>query len=227
MSARLILAGPTPPEPPREQGHAALMDKVYRHQRHIYDLTRRHYLLGRDYLLDRLAPPPRAHVLEIACGTGNNMAGVLRRHPEVCLYGLDISREMLETAGKRLGGRARLAQGDACAFDAEALFGRTEFQRIILSYSLSMIPDWHGALRWAALHLAPGGELHIVDFGDQRRMPRWFDRGLRGWLARFHVTPRDELAAALSRQAAEMGGAAVWTPLRRGYAQYGVLIRHG
>ena len=227
MSRHPLLAGATPPKPSREPGHAALMDDVYRRQRHIYDLTRRHYLLGREYLLDRLAPPPRGHVLEIACGTGNNLAGVLKRHPEVCLYGLDISTEMLATAGKRLRGRARLAQGDACAFDALALFGRTEFQRIILSYSLSMIPDWHGALREAARHLAPGGELHVVDFGDQSRLPGWFGRGLRGWLGKFHVSPRDDLAAALSRQAAETGAAAVWTPLHRSYAQYGVLIRHG
>ena len=27
---------------------AALMDRMYRHQRHIYDLTRKFYLLGRD-----------------------------------------------------------------------------------------------------------------------------------------------------------------------------------
>ena len=32
-------------------GHAALMDGVYRHQRHIYDLTRKFYLLGRDRLI--------------------------------------------------------------------------------------------------------------------------------------------------------------------------------
>jgi S-adenosylmethionine-diacylgycerolhomoserine-N-methlytransferase len=227
MSPRPALAGATPPERPRDQGHAALMDGVYRRQRHIYDLTRRHYLLGREYLLDRLAPPPRGHVLEIACGTGSNLAGVLGRHPEVCLYGLDISAEMLDTAGKRLRGRAQLARGDACGFDARALFGRADFQRIILSYSLSMIPDWRRALREAAGHLAPGGELHVVDFGDQSRLPRWFGRGLRGWLGRFHVSPRDDLAAALSRQAAETGAAAIWTPLHRSYAQYGVLIRHG
>ena len=34
------------------------------------------------------------------------------------------------------------------------------------SYSLSMIPDWRGAIDrgWAAV--APGGSLHIVDFGQ-------------------------------------------------------------
>ena len=31
---------------------AALMDRLYRRQRHFYDVTRKHYLLGRDRLID-------------------------------------------------------------------------------------------------------------------------------------------------------------------------------
>jgi len=62
-----------------------------------------------------------------------------------------------------------------------------------------MIPDWRMALEQALGRLAPGGELHIVDFGGQERLPRWFRAGLRHWLARFHVTPRDGLEAELAR----------------------------
>src|ERR1700721_738184 len=52
---------------------AGLMDRMYRRQRHIYDLTRKFYLLGRDQMIDRLAPPPDARVLEIGGGTGANL----------------------------------------------------------------------------------------------------------------------------------------------------------
>ena len=38
--------------------HAGLMDKVYRQQRHIYDLTRRYYLLGRDTMIAGLDAAP-------------------------------------------------------------------------------------------------------------------------------------------------------------------------
>ena len=34
--------------------HAALMDSVYRRQRHIYDLTRKYFLFGRDTLIEGL-----------------------------------------------------------------------------------------------------------------------------------------------------------------------------
>ena len=79
------------------------------------------------------------------------------------------------------------------------------FSRIFFSYSLSMIPDWRAALAQALIWLPAGGELHIVDFGGQERLPRWFRAGLRQWLARFHVSPRDELAAELAALAGHAG----------------------
>ena len=33
---------------------AVLMARIYRRQRHVYDFTRKYYLLGRDRLIDRL-----------------------------------------------------------------------------------------------------------------------------------------------------------------------------
>jgi S-adenosylmethionine-diacylgycerolhomoserine-N-methlytransferase len=203
--------------------HAALMDATYRYQRLIYDVTRRYYLLGRDHLISDLAPPKGAHILEVACGTGRNLAQVARRYPQCNLYGLDISQEMLQTARVKLSGQAQLAQADACAFDAQQLFGRPKFDRIILSYSLSMIPDWTAALDMAAQHLAPGGQLHVVDFGNQSGLPRWFRAALHGWLAKFHVTPRINLGRAMAITAASVGGTALCTPRLRDYAQYAVL----
>jgi S-adenosylmethionine-diacylgycerolhomoserine-N-methlytransferase len=206
-----------------DTGHAALMDATYRHQRLIYDATRAWFLLGRDHLIDQLNPPSGARVLEIACGTGRNLDRIDRRYPGCRLHGLDISAEMLRTARAKLGTRARLAESDACRFDPQALFGERAFDRIVLSYCLSMIPDWTAALREATRHLAPGGSVHVVDFGMQDRLPCWFRRGLAGWLGRFHVTPRAGLRATVETLATERGLRAYWEPLRRSYAQHAVL----
>ncbi|MGP3697009.1 class I SAM-dependent methyltransferase [Rhodobacter sp. NSM] len=204
--------------------HAALMDATYRHQRLIYDATRRYFLLGRDRLIEELAPPPGgARILEIACGTGRNLDLIGRRWPDCRLFGLDISSEMLRSARARLGGRATLVEADATAFDAQALFGTDRFERIAISYALSMIPDWRGALFHAAAHLAEGGELHVVDFGDQAGLPGWFRKGLRGWIGRFHVSPRENLSAALAEVATGIGGTSNCRPLWRGYATLGVV----
>ncbi|MDP3895918.1 MAG: class I SAM-dependent methyltransferase, partial [Mesorhizobium sp.] len=71
--------------------HAALMDGIYRRQRHIYDATRKYYLLGRDRMLERLDVPPGGAVLELGCGTGRNIVAAARRYPGARFCGLDIS----------------------------------------------------------------------------------------------------------------------------------------
>jgi len=210
--------------------HDRLMDSVYRRQRHIYDLSRKYYLLGRDSLIADLAPPAGGAVLEIGCGTGRNLIAVGKTWPKARLYGVDISEAMLQTARAsmakaNMASRVALAQGDACSFDAEALFGRATFERVFISYALSMIPDWRKALAHAARHVAPGGRLEIVDFGQQEGLPSVWRRGLFGWLARFHVSPRAELPTAIRALAADSGGFPHSRTLYRGYAVRGGLIR--
>lgn len=211
-------------------GHGQLMDGVYRYQRHIYDLTRKYYLLGRDGLIADLHPPAGGAVLEIGCGTGRNLISVGRAWPRARLYGVDISEAMLDTARASMtkagmGDRMTLAQADACGFDAAALLGRAKFERVFISYALSMIPEWEMALAQAARCVAPGGRLEIVDFGQQERLPALWKRILFGWLARFHVAPRRELGLAIERLAQETGGFPHSRALYRGYAVRGGLIR--
>ncbi len=206
-----------------QTGHAALMDSVYRGQRHIYDLTRKYYLFGRDTLIEGLDAQAGMRVLEIACGTGRNMAVTARRWPGVRLFGLDISEEMLKNARKSVGDGAVLHVGDACSFDSAQLLGEDGFERIILSYSLSMIPDWQGALDHAAAHLAPGGELHIVDFGDLAGLPRPLRAGLHAWLAKFHVEARANLPEVAAGVAAARGLTFRSTTGKLGYFQLHVL----
>lgn len=201
----------------------AAMDRMYRRQRHVYDLTRKFYLLGRDELIAALQPPPGAAVLEIACGTGRNLVRAARAYPKARFFGLDVSEAMLATARAHvaaagLSGRIALARGDATAFDPQALFGVAAFDRVFVSYALSMIPPWERAAAEAAAWLAPGGALHVVDFGDQGGLPGAFRAVLRAWLARFSVTPRLTLEAELGRLAAARGLKLEFRPLYRRYA---------
>lgn len=203
--------------------HARAMDAQYAIQRHIYDLTRKYYLLGRDRLIRTLDVPPGGSVLEVGVGTGRNLAQVAERYPQARLFGLDISAEMLKSADiniARAGAQTRtmLARADACAFDPQWHFGEAGFDRVYVSYSLSMIPDWEAALAQALGVVAPGGSLHIVDFGQQERLPAAFRAMLRAWLAKFHVTPRERLFDAAQRAAAVIGAEVTCRPLYRGYA---------
>ncbi len=207
-----------------------LMDRIYRRQRHLYDSTRKYYLLGRDRLIERLSPPAGGRVLEIGCGTARNLVAAAGAYPHAEFYGVDISTEMLASARAKvaregLSPRIRLAQADATRFDPALLFGVPGFSRVFLSYSLSMIPDWKAALAQALAWVAPGGELHVVDFGGQEELPRWFRHGLRIWLAQFHVDPRDGLESEFAIFQRHAGALLTFERPYRGYAQYAVFRR--
>ena len=178
------------------------MDRVYRRQRHIYNFTRRYYLIGRDDLIRRLDLQPGDCAVEIGCGTARNLIAIARRYPGTRVFGLDASSEMLRTAAeavKRSGLSPRITLVHAYAENlSPQLFGETEsFACAIFSYSLSMIPDWRRALAAAAAASAPDGRVHILDFGDFEGLPAWAAGLLRWWLRRFHVAPRAELLKAL------------------------------
>ena len=216
--------------PQSADAHGGLMDAIYRRQRHIYDATRKYFLLGRDRLIADLDAGEDMTVLEAACGTGRNLIVAARRYPKARFYGFDISTEMLKQARRNvdragLSGRIVLAQGDATEFDPQALFGVASFDRIFLSYAVSMIPPWRAAISEAARHLAPGGALHVVDFGRQEQLPGWFQAALVAWLAKFHVEPRADLETVLEAAARAAGASMTFDSLHRDYARYGVIRR--
>jgi len=98
------------------------MNRMYRWQRYIYDLTRRYYLLGRDRLIVRLKPTAGASVLEIGCGTGRNLVHAAMLYPGAQFFGIDVSTEMLASAASAISRRGmtdriHIAHGDGTAFD--------------------------------------------------------------------------------------------------------------
>ena len=124
-----------------------------------------------------------------------------------------------------LRGRVRIAQGDALSFDGDTTFGVRSFDRVYFSYTLSMIPPWRAVLPQALDAVAPGGRLHIVDFGQQEGWPGWFKSMLYTWLRQFSVHPRPELEAELQKLASDAGATLEFTRLYRGYAEYAVVTK--
>jgi len=208
--------------------HATAMDRMYRYTRHIYDLTRRPYLLGRDRLIAELDLEAGGSVLEMGCGTGRNLIAVARAYPKAELYGFDISEEMLKTAKAAiiragLADRIHLIQGDAAVFDAAAAFGREAFDRVYFSYTLSMIPPWRAALTHGLALTRFGGRFSVVDFGFCEGLGSVARAVLHGWLKLFHVTPRAELEDELKALAQAKGCQVRFERPFGGYAQLGTI----
>lgn len=210
----------------------AAMDRMYRWTRHVYDASRKYYLLGRDHLVENLKPANTDLVVEVGCGTARNLRKTAVQYPGLKFYGIDASDEMLKTARaimhkRGLSDRVILAQGLAQDFDPADTFGFTRpIDKIVFSYALSIIPPWRESLDHALKLLKPGGEIHIVDFGGQEGLPPAFRKFLFWWLKKFHVYHKPDIANYLRRLELEKQGSLKIENLYHGYAYYAVFKKH-
>lgn len=147
----------------------AALDRFYRWQAPLYDWTRPFFLHGRGRVLDGLEVGPGHLVLDVGCGTGWSFPRLLRRSARV--VGIEASEPMRRRA---------LAHGGV-SVDGRPYGTHTEYRgtvdRILFSYSLSMIPPYEAAVESARADLRAGGRIGVVDFLDARGP---FDRWLRG-----------------------------------------------
>ncbi|MGI8469681.1 MAG: class I SAM-dependent methyltransferase [Pyrinomonadaceae bacterium] len=197
------------------------MDRMYRRQRYFYDLTRKYYLLGRDKLLAEMPISDGENILEIGCGTGRNLTILARKYPKGNFYGLDASAEMLKTARARIETEnlknIRFENALADDFSHRQTFDlREKFDAIFFSYSITMIPAWRAAIENALQNLKAGKRFFIVDFYDQKDLPKWFRKVLQNWLAQFHVAYPQELLPFLENlEAKDLGELTVKTLYKR------------
>ncbi len=184
----------------RMTSQSETVQRFYRWNAPIYDLTRWVILRRRQEAVDALHLRPGAGVLEIGCGTGLNFARLGQKVGDTGrIVGIDLSADMLKRAPRR-----QRANVDLICADAAQLTLRERFDGVLFSYSLRIMPQWEEAVARAFDHLAPGGNLVVLDFGrrPQRLAPlrALFDRYLR---LNFVDTRRD-LVGALRRHADEV-----------------------
>jgi S-adenosylmethionine-diacylgycerolhomoserine-N-methlytransferase len=166
------------------------VQRFYKFHAYVYDFTRWTILHGRKRAVDKLGLRPGSSVLEIGCGTGLNFAHMQAKLDQQAgkLVGLDFSADMLMRAERRVQSRGwqnvELIQADATKLDLDR-----EFDGILFAYSLTMIPDWEASLERAKAHLAPGGKLVVLDFGEYQG---WGPMApvMRTWLRLNHVDTR-------------------------------------
>jgi S-adenosylmethionine-diacylgycerolhomoserine-N-methlytransferase len=197
------------------------MDKMYRHQRYFYDLTRKYYLLGRDKLIAEMDVQANENVLEVGCGTARNLKILAKKYPNAKFFGLDASSEMLKTAEEKTANLKNINLKVALAdnFNRRQTFSLdAPFDTIYFSYSISMIPPWKESIANALANLKRGGSLYIVDFYDQKDLPAFFQKILQGWLRQFHVQFWGDLMPHLELLETQGLGKLKVTPLYKRYS---------
>lgn len=86
----------------------------YNNQAEVYDRSGDGKFVAPMYdeIIDRIMDANPKKLLDVGCGTGNVLMK-LNSNEDLCLYGLDISEKMIETAKKNLGNKAELKVGDS------------------------------------------------------------------------------------------------------------------
>lgn len=140
--------------------HAERLEGFYAPQAERYDAFRARLLHGREDLIAALEIPDGAQVAELGCGTGSNLA-LLRPQRLGQVHLVDLCPSLLAQARRRAEGRSNVAVVEA---DVTHWRPARPLDRVFLSYSLTMMPDWRAVLDNAHAMLAPGGRLGVVDF---------------------------------------------------------------
>ncbi len=147
---------------PGGASHAERLQAFYAPQAGHYDAFRERLLHGRQELLDRLAPPAGARVVELGGGTGRNLAFFGERLGDFTrVEVVDLCPALLARARERWR-----SAGNVVAVEADARLWQPDapVDAVYFSYALTMIPDWEEALDNAVAMLKPGGRLGVVDF---------------------------------------------------------------
>jgi S-adenosylmethionine-diacylgycerolhomoserine-N-methlytransferase len=147
---------------PRGGSHRERLQAFYAPQARDYDRFRERLLHGRAELIEWLAPPPGARVVELGAGTGANLAFFGQRLSRLASLELvDLCPALLDRARERARGIANVRVVEA---DATTYRPPEPVDCVYFSYALTMIPDWREALDNALAMLRPGGRLGAVDF---------------------------------------------------------------
>lgn len=158
----------TQPERASTAGRAYLPGMPRTAPQFLYDVMSRLLGAGGSHrrLVAQADPPPGGRVLEIGCGTGNVLAAVARRHPDVALIGLDPDGAALDRARRKLGDAVRLEQGFADALPLPD----ADVDRVLSSLMFHHLPpdERPGVLREVRRVLRPGGSVHVVDMEGER-----------------------------------------------------------
>lgn len=208
-----MTASPLPGADEAREAHRAFLDRYYGVSRGFYDLTRRYYLLGREPALATLAQERWSHLIEVGPGTGRNLRKLHAKRPEEHYGGVEPCRPMLDVA-RRQCPWAAFEEGFAEDTDLSRVLDRRP-DRILFSYSLSMVQEPLRALQNARRALAPGGQVVVVDFGKLETWPQPWRRWMQQFLATFHV---NALPEHLERDAQQVrhGGGGYWVLYRFG-----------
>ena len=121
-------------------------------------------------------------VLDVGCGTGTHTLQIKQAQPEAVVHGVDIDPEMLKLAQRKIEQNCLelfLKHGSAIALP----YSDHHFDHVISSLLVHHLNNQakQQMFQEAFRVLKPGGQLHLVDFGEPQDIPMWVISLLVRW----------------------------------------------
>jgi len=169
---------------PRGNSQSERMENFYKHQATYYDSFRTRLLTQRESIYSNIGVPVQGKWLEVGGGTGSNLeylAEELKKLHSVTIF--DLCPSLLNVARDRIKKNnwenVHVHMGNALKLP----FPDQSFDRVVFSYSLSMMKDWELAVHEAHRVLKTGGRIGVVDFfvSDEKL---WDDFKIHSWWTR-------------------------------------------
>jgi len=167
------------------------INKIYNFHAKFYDLTRPFFLFGRKKTINLLNLKNNETVLDLACGTGLNISLLLKKTSPENITGIDYSNAMLEKAKKKYP-YIKFIQGDISNYKF-----KNKFDKIICTYSLSIIDDWEKSIINTKKTLKNNGTFIILDFYKWKVPLKLFYPIFKWWLNKFEVNPEKNIERCL------------------------------
>jgi S-adenosylmethionine-diacylgycerolhomoserine-N-methlytransferase len=161
--------------------HAERLQSFYAPQAEHYDRFRERLLHGRDELLLRLPLRRGDRLVELGGGTGRNVAALGSLVSQLARVEIvDLCPALLARARERFldSPNVRVVEADITTYQPAAAA-----DVVLMSYVLTMVPDWRAAIDNAVSMLKPGGTLAVVDFCPGSRESAWMSGFWRRWFA--------------------------------------------
>jgi phosphatidylethanolamine/phosphatidyl-N-methylethanolamine N-methyltransferase len=171
---------------------------AYRRYASVYDAVFGPVLQpGRKALVQALRLRPGEHVLEVGVGTGLSLPLYPR---DVRITGIDVSREMLEKARRRVAQR-RLANVEGLLeMDAERMsFADASFDKVVAMYVVPVVANPARLLEELHRVCRPDGEIFLVNHvRSDNRFIAAFENGLARFSDKIGFRPDFQLRDMLS-----------------------------